>query len=270
MGFKMDVDALKANAKKLKEKAQSGGSVNYFDSSKPEAYVIFLKHENNFIQDLTHHEVWKAKKLVGRVGSPSCEGLDDPISKKGWELYERYKESEVEEVKNLFKKYLPRTESVAFVIDVKDIDKGVQVMRLPKPVKDLLLDEVDGIESEEDAMSIFHPEEARIMKITHNGEKGIKRKYGAVKFLNKKAELISRGKFTEEEIEKQLFDLRKLQGTWDDAKLAKMLALIDDEARYILEKFGGDADDFEATSSDDDDIDTSGSISDDDEDFEIE
>lgn len=259
MAFKFDPNELKKSADTLKQQAERKGSFKSFQFKEKESYLLILQKDNQFIFDVALHEVWKNKKPIFRVGSPTVNQEEDPIMKRGWEIREKFLDCGNEKLEGLFRKYMPRNQSFCRVIDLKNISEGVQIAALPKLVKDAIIDQVSEIETEEQAKAVFDLDLGRILKVTHNGGQGINKKYEVAKFLDKRAGLVKSGKVDPEEIEKQMFDLKKLQPSWDDAKLQKCLALIEEEVKYIIEQEGGDSvGDFEITS---DDFDTNDSLS---------
>lgn len=271
MAFTFSVSDLKKGAETIKKQGERGGKYNNFSFDKPENYLLILQKDSQFMEEIVTHDLWKAKKLVHKVGSPQSAQEEDPIVARGWEIFEKFKESENKKLKDLFKKYMPRNQTLVRVIDLKDIEKGVQIASIPKMMKDAIIDQVSEIETEEDAKKIFDLNMGRVFKIVHNGEKGFDRKYTVAKFLDKTAGLVKSGKVDADEIEKQLFDLKKLQPAWDDAKLKKHLALIEEEVKFIIDEEGGEEAGFDDIGSGDsgDDFEFSSNSSDD-EDFDLD
>ena len=241
MTFKFNPDELKKGAATLKEQAEKkGGYRPEFKFKATESYLLVLQKDNNFIQEVAVHEVWKNNKPVAKVGSPSIEGLPDPIMDRGWEMKDKFKDHPNEDLQQLWRKYMPRRQSLAYVIDLKNIGEGVQMVSLPKMVKDFIVDEVSEVETEEQAKSIFDLDQGRILKVTHNGGQKINKKYEVVKFLDKRAGLVKAGKVDPVEIEKQMISLKKMQLAWDDARIQKVLQLLDADSKYLIEKAGAD------------------------------
>jgi hypothetical protein len=241
MTFKFNPDELKKGAASIKEQGErKGGFRPEFKFKANESYILVLQKDNTFVQDIAIHEVWKNNKPVAKVGSPSVEGLPDPIMERGWAMKEKFQDHPNEELQSLWKKYMPRRQTLAYVIDLKNIGEGVQMVALPKLVKDFIVDEVSEIETEEQAKSIFDLDLGRVLKVVHNGLPKLAKKYELVKFLDKRANLIKSGKVDPEEIDKQMIPLKKYQLAWDDAKIQKVMQAIDADVKYLIEKYGGD------------------------------
>jgi hypothetical protein len=271
MAFKMDLASIKKGAATIKEQAEKKGGFKQFKFKEKVSYIMILQKDSVFIKDVHLHQLWKAGKPVMTIGSPQADGLEDPIMKRGWEIREAFKENPDKELQNLFKLYMPKSITYANVIDLRKIEDGVQVAALPAAVKDLILDVVSEAESEDDLKKIFDLDEARPLKVAHNGGEKIDKKYETPRFLdNKVAGLLKSGKITEEQIEKQFFNLDKLQPVYDDAKIQKYLQMLEEQVKFTLEKKGVDLDgagagmdandlsgddDFSVSSSSDDDFD---------------
>lgn len=267
----MDIGDLKKGAATLKEQGEKkGGFRPLFTFKDKESFLLILQKDNVFIHDVAVHEVWKNKKMIAKVGSPSIKGEEDPIMLRGWEIKDKFKDSDNDDLKNLWRKYMPRRQSLCRVIDVKDDKQGVQVASLPKMVKDAIIEEVSEIENEEQAASIFDLDKGRVLKVKHNGLPKLEKKFEVVKFLDKRAEMVKRGKADPAEIDKQMIDLNKYQTAWNDAQLQKVLKLIEDEVKYIIEREGGETTglDLEDTSGSVDDFETPAAGGDDDFDLE--
>ena len=234
-----NLDALRKNAEATKNAGQSGGKFTQFKFDKLESYLLFLQKDSMFTFDVVQHEIWKGGKPIFKVGSPTINGEDDPISKKGWEIYEQFKGCGNKKLEGLFKKYLPKTSTYGWVIDLRQTELGPQIISLPKLVKNALTDQVGEAETEADVEKIFDLDKGRVMKVVHNGKAKIEKEYTVAKFLDKTAQLLSKGKVESlADVEAKMYDLRKLQPAYDDAKLAKALSLIDEEVKYIISKEG--------------------------------
>jgi hypothetical protein len=236
MGFKFNVNELKKRTEEAKVASQPKTKLEKMKFDKRETFILLLpsKDGTEFIKDIAVHSIWKDKKLVHQVGSPSVQKLEDKIMMRGWEIKNTFDSSDDDDLKSLYRLYMPRVESLVRVIDLQNLDKGVQVCALPKIVKNLILDELSECKTEEDYKALSDLEHGRILKVTHDGGEGIKREYGAPKFLTKTAALISRGKFTYEQVMEMLPDLNRFQPDWDDAKVEKHLSLIESTVQRKL------------------------------------
>lgn len=255
--FKMSSKATKEAAKKANS---TGSSIKQFkmDENRVSAEVLILgpvEDDAPAIFTTKKHQIWKDKRPVSVVGTPSVNangdatGEKDKIMEIGWKLREKYKDSENEKKKTFWQKFLPDTQHHICVLDLKNVEAGPLVYSMPKMVADFVIDEIN--EHSDDLTSICDFDEGRKLYIKHNGEKGMNRKYKVVKFKGE-AKLLEDGLIEEEdldEIAEKMPDLRRLQPKFDqDAfdthleKLAKM-----------AQKIGIDLDDLDVDSDEDDD-----------------
>jgi hypothetical protein len=272
--FVMKSKATKEAAKKAKEK---GGGFSNFKISKTTHRLLILGpiEDRPAIFTSVIHELWKNKRPVARVASPSFSGQPDKISKMGWAIRDAYKESSNTKKKEYFRNFLPKENHYVNVLDLDDIDAGPQVYQMSGAVAEVVLDEITDCDG--DLTSICDFDEGRILQVRHNGKTGLQRRYKA-KFLADTANLIEDGILTDEDIDDiadKMSDLTKMQPKFDqDAfdELYEKLLKAADKNGIDVNAGEEDDDDYEEDDSDndefeDEDDDFSDEIDDDDDEF---
>jgi hypothetical protein len=239
MAFNLSLEDTQKAAKKSKEKS-TGGRVNYLKLKEQTTGVVLLPSADGkkFIKEMSVHQFYSPaeRKMLVNVTSPAMDGEKDPIKDAGWAYREKYSDSDNKKLKDLWKMFMPKDIRSVNVLNVKDMDAGVQVMNMPKIVFDNVTEEILECETQDELDSICHFDKGRVLKIKHNGKDGLFKRYEIAKFLNKTANLLDSGKFDEETLTGMLYNLDKLEPPRDDAKVKEALATLKKMARKIEEK----------------------------------
>lgn len=170
----------KKQAQLLKDQQKSNG-LPYFKpkySPKGTAFVFICPPKNEdstIVTPVKVHEAYGSggTKLAGPMTSVSEFGETCDITKLGWELRNKYKDSKNEKLKKLPAYFLPKTKNIIFVIDQNEVSKGIQQWQAPQSVADFIKAEVSGNDDgvEEGDMSFAHPTKGKLLKFTKTGEK---------------------------------------------------------------------------------------------------
>lgn len=214
--------------RKARERLQSGQKNTFFKMKSTTSYISVLpRHPNikdsSLMFTVSKYDVFDRKnnKPVGRTAAPDIG--DDVIRKITRGIWDRIKDSEnnedcvnpltpaqIKKLRNLLNDYKLKSETYAHVIDLKETSKGVQIAKLPRSVSSFI--DVAIGELNDDESPFYHPDNGRIIKIVHNGEEGLARKYSTVAFVEGKTnKLFSKYNLTEEEMINQMIDLETLQ-----------------------------------------------------------
>jgi len=232
-------DAVRA-AKKSKEK-KTGGRINRlkFDSETTGLVLLPKFKGKPFIKEVSIHQYWSNadRRFIVNVTSPAQYGEKDPIMDIGWKYREKYMDSDNKKLKDLWRIFMPKDHRYLNCLNVKKLDEGPLVADLPKIVFDAIMDEVLELEEAgENLKSIYGLDTARILKVKHNGAKGLMKKYEVVKFMTKVPTFIEEEKVDKEDLLKSMADLDKLEPVHDDAKIKEALSTLKKIARKIEEK----------------------------------
>ena len=246
MDFSLDFEEQKKEIKKLKEANYSGGSSNikYMKLSKPKTLLALLPYKDTatnkykLIKSVSVHQYYDRlqNKYTVNITSPEMDKQTDLIKELGWKYKNKYQNSDNPKLKNLFKMFMPQTKHFINVINLDEEERklGVQVLKMPNLMFDIVTDEIMDAESQDDIDSICHFNKGRVCKIQHNGEEGMSRKYEVVKFTSKTTNLSKY--FSSEEIEKMIVDLDKVEGPRDEASVNDALNTLKRIAKKIEEK----------------------------------
>jgi len=215
-----------------------------------------------FIKDVLVHTVWKNGKVKAKAASPLInDGDTDKVFEYGKKLRDRFSESKSKRLKDLCKMFYPNfNETYANVLDMNDLEKGVQVLKLPKPAVDAIHESKDDFDSTNE---VFDLDEGHVMLIKAKGE-GRNRSYTA-RFLEKNSvNLLEDGK-VDENVLKGLIDLDYLQPKVKEKDLDKVFRLLKETANKIIEQEKKEASKFPEDEDDDEDDDVVDSDDDEDE-----
>jgi len=128
----------------------------------------------DWVAETLNHEVWIAGKKLGSVGCNKAFDEDCPICERGWKVYNKYKNSNNESKKKIFKNYMPRDDRFVNAVKINSTeDEGVsvKVFRVPKTVHEEI--EEHMMDNNLSPSKMFHPDKGKPILIKSTGEKGI-------------------------------------------------------------------------------------------------
>jgi hypothetical protein len=256
-GFVFDFNEQKKAAQNAKTQSSGGGGRKIMDLKAVSNEVLILPQtvkDSAVFFETCVHEVWVNKRPVASCTSPTVFDEKDIIMEAGWNLKRKYENSKSDKLKNAWKNFMPKRNKYVYVLNKADIEAGPLLLKLPKAVYDVLLDELDECTSNEDYKSICDLDKGRWLRIKHNGAEGLNKSYIA-KFSKETAQLVENNLTDEDKVAAAIPDLRKLQTPLDHAAVKKTLAALMDQFKALLKREGGeeDEDDVEYETEDDSD-----------------
>lgn len=195
-----------------KKKKTSSGSI----IEVAEIFICPPKDENSLIvTKIQMHEAFSKKgKMTDSLVSPLNFDEKCEIQQVGFDLYNKFKDTEKEIYKTLAGFALTKEKNIIFVIDPNDVEKGIQMWQAPASVAKFLLEHIEGEDEDSGGdMSFCHPETGKLLKVIKKGE-GFNTKY-SVKFSETKLDL---GEINEDNLSDMLAKLPTLINIEDPSK----------------------------------------------------
>jgi hypothetical protein len=250
--FKFNANSVKQQVAEQEKRAEGtdfGPKQMKLDKVKTVVLILPpIDEEATLIMETNTYEIYRGpegkKEFVMKVASPQFVQLPDAVMKKGFTLRNKFKDSENKKLQEVWKNYMPKTNYYVNAIEVTDgkaLKEGPKILKLPKPAYDLVISELK--DNDYDFRSFTDLNEGRPLVIEHNGEKGFKKKYTAVKFMAKGQKLLEKGLVDEEKLLAEMADLKSLQPAQSEEGMVKLMAYLDKEADRIIRANGGTLDD---------------------------
>lgn len=247
--FSMSSAASKGAVKKAQEK---GGSRNKFKMQGESAALLLVgpvgEGEPVFGTSISHIHFGSDKSFICKSASPEAFGKKDKLVTVGWKLRNKFDPKEGEgkphpnkKIKELWRSFMSKKQHVINVLDLNDIEKGVQQYDAPMKVMEVIFDEINDLG--DDLTTICDFSEGRRLLVKKQG-KGLLTKYVA-KFSTKTAGL----DLSAEEIDKlaaQVKPLSKCQEPFDEAEYERVV----DYCFKKAEKLGVNLDELDSEDKD--------------------
>jgi len=149
---KHDMGKLKSQAQEDQARMSGGGKM----SDKMMKYLVGTNKililppykKGRLYKKVMKHQLWKGKRPIISVGSPAKdEGEKDKLMEYAWKLKDKYAAHRSKKLQELYRLFLPVNETYVNCLDLKDIEKGVRVAKLPAAAFSLLLDEINELDN---------------------------------------------------------------------------------------------------------------------------
>jgi len=233
MALHLKSSASKSAAKKQAERGGSGMK-QYKMEGKKMARLLILppadEAEAVFGMNQEHKHFGADKKPIVTVASPFAFDEKDELAIKGFILKKKYEKlDDSDKKKGLWRDFVPKKEMWVNVLDLDDLDAGVQQFNLPGSAQEVVMDELEDVG--DDLTTICDFVEGRPLIMKSNQKTGLQRRY-KVKFAAEGAEL----DLTDEEkeaIEKAIFPLSKVQKKFKQEDYDKLEAFLKKKAKAL-------------------------------------
>lgn len=239
-------------SKKAVAKAQEKGSRKRFKMSGEKAALLLIgpvgENEPVFGTNIIHQHWGQNQDFICASASPKAFEQKDKLVDMGWKLRNKYDPKEGKgkkhsnpKIKDLWQSFMPKTVHTINVLDLNDIEKGIQQYDAPKAVMEVIFDEINELDG--DLTTICDFKEGRRLLVQKAGS-GLRTKYKA-KFSDKRANLDLSAE-DEDALAAQVSPLSKCQTPLDEAAYEKVFDYLCKKA----EKLGVALDDLDEESND--------------------